>query len=226
MADDAVGAFDAYAPRYNAERRKIVPSFDAFYGAAVEAISLDGNVPRRVLDLGAGTGLLSAWIAEAHPQARFVLQDASPAMLERASEMLGDRIEEVVVSDFADPLPAGPFDAVVSSLAIHHIADDAKRDLYARTLDVLAPGAWFVNAEHIAGATKLLDEQYHRWHETESRRLGLSSQEWEAALERFRHDVRTPVADQLAWLNEIGFSDVDCLWRDHSIAVMIGRKAR
>jgi tRNA (cmo5U34)-methyltransferase len=226
MADTAVGSFEAHAPEYNALRRKFIPPFDRFYGAAVEAISFGGNKPKRILDLGAGTGLLTSWIADRYPDAKFVLQDGSPAMLEQATELLGDRIESVVVSDFADPLPEGPFCAVVSSLAIHHLEDDAKRDVYARAHDELAPGGWFVNAEHVAGPTELLDEEFRVWHAAEAKRLGATDEEWAAALERFKHDRRSSVHDQMKWLTQIGFTEIECLMQDYCFAVMIGRRAR
>jgi tRNA (cmo5U34)-methyltransferase len=223
MADNAIGSFEAHAPEYNALRRKLIPPFDRFYGAAVEAISFDGNEPRRILDLG--TGLLSSLIADKHPAAKFVLQDGSPAMLEQAGDVLGDKIESVVVSDFADPLPAGPFDAIVSSLAIHHLPDEGKVDVYRRAHAELSPGGWFVNAEQVLGPTDVLEREFDTWHEAEVRRLGVTDEQWAAATERFQHDIRSPVHDQMKWLTQIGFENVECLMQDYCFAVLIGRRA-
>lgn len=225
MADNAIGSFEAHAPEYNALRRKLIPPFDRFFGAAVEAISFGGNDPKRILDLGAGTGLLTSQLADRYPGARFVLQDGSPAMLEQASELLGDKIESVVVSDFADPLPEGPFDAVVSSLAIHHLEDEGKRDVYARAHDALAPKGWFVNAEQVAGPTATLEKQFNEWHARAAKAQGATDDEWNAALERFKHDRRSSVHDQMKWLTQIGFTDVECLMQDYCFAVLIGRRA-
>ena len=225
MADNAIGSFEAHAPEYNALRRKLIPPFDRFYGAAVDAISFGGNKPKRILDVGAGTGLLSSLIADKHPNAKFVLQDGSPAMLEQAGDLLGDSIESTVVSDFADPLPGDSYCAVVSSLAIHHVKDEGKRDIYSRAHDALSPKGWFVNAEHVAGPTELLDKEFDAWHEREAKALGVTNAEWDAALERFTHDHRSSVHDQMKWLTQIGFTDVECLMQDYCFAVLIGRKA-
>jgi tRNA (cmo5U34)-methyltransferase len=53
-----------------------VPQFDLFYGTAVRALGPLAEGPlKRVLDLGAGTGLLTAAVAETYPDARFELLD-------------------------------------------------------------------------------------------------------------------------------------------------------
>lgn len=221
---DATAAFDAHAGGYDAQRRRLVPGFDAFYGAAVDALDLAEGPLRRILDIGAGTGVLSTRVAAAHPEAGLVLLDGAPAMLERAKAALGDRAT-TCVADFRDPLPDGPFDAVVSALAIHHLDDAGKRDLFLRVHATLAPGAVFVNAEHVAGPTPWLEARYQAWHRAESAALGTTPEEWAAAEERMSFDKLSPVAPHLDWLREAGFTDVDCLFRDHGFAVMVGRRA-
>ena len=134
-APDAQAWFDRWVDTYDADRRVLIPCFDAFYGTAAEAAALDRPSGARVLDLGAGTGLLSSVLAGSLPDATFVLLDEAPAMLDRAVERLaplGDRVR-TVVADLREPLPEGPFDVVASALAIHHL-DDAGKASY--TFDV------------------------------------------------------------------------------------------
>lgn len=225
MTNATSATFDAHAAGYDALRRRLVPVFDAFYGAAVEALGLARRPVRRVLDLGAGTGLLSARIAAAHPEASFVLLDGAPAMLERARTALGDRAA-TVVGDLADPLPVdgGPFDAIVSALAIHHLDDAGKRALFARVHDALAPGGVFVNAEQVLAATPALEADAVRWHREAAAALGATPEEWAGAEERMRHDRCATVEDQLAWLRAAGLQDVDAPYRHHRFAVLAGRR--
>ena len=162
MTDAARAAFEAHAEGYDAERRRLLPCFDAFYAAAVEAVGLSGRPPGRVLDLGAGTGLLAGFVARGLPGgASSTLLDGAGAMLAQARERLGERAS-YVVGDLVDPLPEGPWDAIVSALAIHHLDDPAKRDLFARVRAALAPGGLFVNAEQVAGESAWLDVVYVR----------------------------------------------------------------
>jgi tRNA (cmo5U34)-methyltransferase len=217
----APATFDAHAAAYEAPRRRLIPCFDAFYGTAVDALGLLGRPPRRVLDLGAGTGILAARVAAAHPDAELVLTDGAPAMLDQARAALGPRAE-LHVADLADPhLPAGPFDAVVSALAIHHLDDAGKQALFARVCAALPPGGVFVNAEQVVGPTPALDRRYRAWHEAAARALGATDEEWAGAQERMRHDRCADVESQLRWLREAGFDGADCLFKDHRFAVLV-----
>lgn len=201
-----------------------MPSYDALYGAAVSALGLAERPLERILDLGAGTGLLTGWIAAAHPQASFTLLDASAAMLAEARTALGEEAR-YVTADLTDELPAGPWDAVVSALAIHHIADADKRDLVARVHAALSPGGVFVNAEHVAAPTPALEAHYAEWHERRAAELGATAAEWAGGVQRMGYDRLATLADQLAWLGQAGFADVDCLFKDHRFAVLAGRRA-
>jgi tRNA (cmo5U34)-methyltransferase len=224
MSEAARAAFEAHAEDYEAERRRLLPCFDAFYAAAVEAVGLSGRPPARVLDLGAGTGLLAGFVAQAFPAAQLMLLDGAGAMLAQARERLGERAS-YVVGDFADPLPEGPWDAIVSSLAIHHVDDPGKRDLFARVRTALAPGGVFVNAEQVAGESAWLDAVYVERHERAARALGATEAEWAAAAQRMSHDLCATVEDQLAWLRSAGFADAGCFWRDGRFAVLVARAA-
>jgi tRNA (cmo5U34)-methyltransferase len=224
MTNAAARTFDAAAEQYDVQRRRLIPCFDAFYGAAVQALALADRPPARVLDLGAGTGVLARHITGAHPAAELTLLDDSPAMLAEARKALGDRAA-YVTADFEAPLPAGPWDAVVSALAIHHLADDGKRDLIGRVHEALAPGGVFVNAEQILGPTPALDAAYLARQEAGARAAGSDDEEWAAAMERMRHDRCATVADHLAWLAHAGFVDVDAPFRDGRFAVLVGRRA-
>ncbi|HEX8156396.1 MAG TPA: class I SAM-dependent methyltransferase [Solirubrobacteraceae bacterium] len=215
--------FDAHASEYEALRRRLIPPYDAFYGAAVAALALANTPLRRILDVGAGTGLLARAVAAAYPQAALTLFDGAPAMLARARAVLGTGAS-YVTGDFG-ALPPGPWDAVVSALAIHHVDDGAKRDLFARVHDALAPGGVFVNAEQVRGASALFDDANARWHERRAAELGTTAQEWAAACERMLLDHLATVDQQLSWLRDAGFAEVDCVFKDHKFAVLVARRS-
>ena len=177
-----------------------------------------------MLDVGAGTGLLAERVALAIPDAQLTLLDGSPAMLATARERLGEQAS-YVRQDFADELPRGPWDAVVSALAIHHVDDAGKRALFEQIHAQLAPGGVFVNAEQVAGPTPRLDALYADWHRTRSTELGTTPEEWTAAQWRMSYDQLATLDDQLAWLRGAGFEDVDCLFKQYAFAVIVARRA-
>jgi tRNA (cmo5U34)-methyltransferase len=224
MTNRTTDAFDAHADRYDSLRRRLIPPYDAFYGTAVSALGLIPRPggPRRILDLGAGTGLLARHVLDAYPDAELTLLDGAPAMLDQARDALGDR-HSYVVGDLSDPLPGDGYCAVVSALAIHHLDDAGKQALFARVHDALAPGGLFVNAEQVTGPSPLFDDLYARWHEQQSRALGASDEDWAGAEERMAHDRCSDVESQLTWLRAAGFGDADCLFKDHRFAVLVAR---
>ncbi|PZS12207.1 MAG: SAM-dependent methyltransferase [Solirubrobacterales bacterium] len=216
----ATALFSRYARDYDASRRRLIPAFDDFYGAVVDTLSLGPGPIERVLDLGAGTGLLSAGILAAHPYAKLVLLDGSEEMLARAQARLGPALSELHLGDMRDCLPAGPFDAIVSALAIHHLDDGAKRDLFARALARLRPGGAFVNAEQVAGPSRSLTDVYDRVWVRQCRALGATAEELSDARERMANDDCADVDSQLRWLRKAGFAEVDCVLKSWRFAVM------
>src|ERR687883_1992913 len=90
----------------------------------------------RILELGIGTGETTRRVLELHPGAHLTGIDSSAPMVARAQETFPDA--DLRVARLEDPLPDGPFDLVVSTLAVHHLDSDGKRDLFGRVAAALA----------------------------------------------------------------------------------------
>lgn len=221
--------FDAGAPGYDAVRRNLVPCFDAFYASALDIIGEWAHGAPAVLDLGAGTGLFSAMVAARIPGARLHLVDLSEAMLAEARRRFADAPACGVsfeVRDYAEGGLGGPWDLVVSALSIHHLADDAKRALFARVFDSLRPGGLFVNADQVLGPTPAAEARYRRLWDEAVLRSGVDRREYERAVERMRHDRCAPLKAQLEWLRAAGFAEVDCAFKQWRFAVYFGLRPR
>jgi tRNA (cmo5U34)-methyltransferase len=219
-------AFDAAATGYDGLRRQLIPCFDDFYGAAVDLLPFRPGAAPRILDLGAGTGLLAAMLLDRWPRARLTLVDLSGEMLGQARARFAGRDAQVAirVADYlADPL-GGPYDAVVSALSIHHLPDPGKRALFRRAFAALRAGGWFVDADNVLAPTPALAAEDRALWIARVRKSGIGAEDLRAALRRTRLDVLAPLADQLAWLRRAGFDDVDCRYKWLHFAVFCGRR--
>jgi tRNA (cmo5U34)-methyltransferase len=139
---------------YLAMIRTEVPDYDTLQAEISRAASeWKGTSAPRVLDLGAGTGSTAKAVLDARPDARLVLVDENPGMVAIARELLpAASIEDVVIADLADPLPDGPFDLVVSALAIHHLDGEQKQALFAAVHKRLRADGRFAMADVVVPA--------------------------------------------------------------------------
>jgi SAM-dependent methyltransferase len=169
--------------------------------------------PQRVLDLGSGGGRLLGLVKAARPAASFVAVDFSPTMLDALrNEFASDPRVSVVAHDLSDAFPdLGRSDLVVSSFAIHHLPHGRKRSLYAEIFDLLTPHGVFCNLEHVASPTV---ELHHEFLE----KLDITAAEEDPSNKLLDLEI------QLAWLREIGFKNVDCLWKWRELALLVGTK--
>ena len=183
----------------------------------------------RVLDIGAGYGALAMTILDRYAQATAVCLDASEAMLAIGRERNAHRTDriEFVQGSLATPewLRAvhGTFDAVVSSRALHHFTEQQRRRyIFREVFELVRPGGCFINADNVRAATKSLADRYRRardgYLENDIRRssggkTGLA--ELRAATPSTYHGPHNngELEQELAWLRQAGFADVDCFWK-------------
>ena len=164
---------------YLAEMAAEIPGYEELQGAVVAATA-DVRA-KRVLELGTGTGETALRVLAEHPEASWVGIDASEPMLARARERLPDA--DLRLARLEDELPPGPFDLVVSALAVHHLDGAGKRDLFSRVARVLRPGGVFVLGDVVVPAPGPEGPIYIDW----------------------VMDKPDSVDDQLAWLRDTGF---------------------
>ncbi len=213
------------ASEYDISRRRLIPCYDLFYATAAELTAHSIKVPSpAILDLGAGTGLLSEFAMKKVKSASLYLLDESTDMLAKAQQRLAQYNPTMLIQSMTEPLPAIKFHAVVSSVAIHHLPDADKRDLFKRIYQSLAPGGVFINAEQILGETKWQQQLYEDMHLNGARALGSDEDEIRAAKERMTYDKCATLSDQISWLREIGFHNADSFFHSFRFAVYAGWK--
>jgi tRNA (cmo5U34)-methyltransferase len=222
------------------DRRKLIPLFDVQEELTKRLITRGEREVLRFVDLGAGDGGFAELLLDLYPESSGVLVDFSEPMLAAARERLATKQGrwEIVEADLADPewqsgLPAGErFEAVVSRLAIHHLPDERKQELYAEAHGLLKPGGIFLNWEHVetAGLANGLFDEYFRERLIEAEQQHehpRPAEEVVASYDDARDDdiLRDPES-QCDWLRAIGFEKVDVYFKLPGLAIFGGEKGR
>ena len=221
MAHSVKRHLDVDADAYDIEIRRFIPHYDEMLATGVELLATLAPPDAHVLDLGGGTGALSAAVLRELRKAHVTLLDVDPAMLDEARRRLapfGDRVE-FREGSFLDPLPAA--DAVVASLALHHVHElGAKTDLYRAIHAALSPGGVFLNLDAaITEDARLNALTFDRW-ATRMAEHGITDGEARGHFAAWaREDRYFPLDEELAALRRAGFSEVECFWRRGGTAI-------
>lgn len=178
--------------------REEVPGYERLQDAAVAAT---GRGATRMLELGTGTGETARRLLVRHPAATLIGLDASDGMLAYARGVLPSERVELRAARLEEPLPRGPFDVVVSVLAVHHLDGPGKAEMFRRVGRALAPGGRFVLGDVVvpedpADAVTPIEDD---------------------------HDRPSTVAEQLAWLAEADLR-ASVAWTEHDLAVLVGMR--
>lgn len=119
--------------------------------------NLTGEI-KKVLDLGAGTGLELIPFFKKYPDARVTAIDTSEKMLEELSKRdFADKVE-TICGDFLDIDYENEYDAVISTSALHHLDEESKGTLYKKIYKSLKTNGLFANADRIAKSQE--DQDY------------------------------------------------------------------
>lgn len=194
------------------------PSLDLLLQVLADHL-VSASVPRRVLDLGCGHGVIAARVLQEIEGTTLMGVDGSIPMLDLACEQLASypgrwRLHQ---ADFEVMIPADltgePFGAAIAVQSLHNCSDTGKQKVLASMQAVLAPNGLFLLLDRIRLATSGLFGVYRSvWD-----RLGPTSNDQHLEGQTFEEHERTRISrdDQpgsldmnLLWLREAGFSEV------------------
>ncbi|HSB67555.1 MAG TPA: methyltransferase domain-containing protein [Anaerolineales bacterium] len=199
--------------------------------------------PANVLELCCGEGLLAELILRAYPEVYYSGLDGSPLMLEKAAQRLSAFSNRVQLSGFELAERSWrkrdhPVQAVLSSLAIHHLPGEGKRMLFRDVCNLLQIGGVFIVADMVEPVSlpgkRVAAEAWDTVVRERSLKLdgntgGLdffSREHWNT----FRYpdpddiDHPSPLYDQLKWLEQAGFRDIDVHFMQAGHALFSGWK--
>ena len=215
------------AEAYDVEIRRFIPYYDEMIVTGVEVLAALVAPDAHVLDLGGGTGALSFAVLDGLPDARVTVLDVDPDMLAAARRRLADFDDRVTFrhASFLDSLPAA--DAVVASLALHHVHDlETKTALYRAIHDALSPGGVWLNLDAaVTGGARLNGLVFDRMVQRMGDH-GISDAEARGHFAAWAEEDRYfPLDVELGALRQAGFDEVECFWRRGLTAVTCALRA-
>ncbi len=237
---------------YNAMAPYLVPNYDLFQIEIVNLIVQEDAIPERIIDLGAGSGILLERLLTAFPDSHCYWVDSSLDFMRVAKDKLhrfNGRVTYIDASmedNWASYLSDG-VDLITSMTAIHHLETHEKKDLYRVCFETLRPGGWFFNIDEMRSVS---DDAYRNSllrlvkhvDDFESIFSGLEAEHYKEFVfyfERWKkrnidefdrpktkgEDIHESFMDQIQWLADAGFQDTDLFMKYHLWSMIGGKKA-
>ncbi|WP_414470409.1 class I SAM-dependent methyltransferase [Methanobacterium sp. ACI-7] len=219
--------FEEEAHEFDELILKLIPHYEEMVDALISAIPFNKEDSIKVMDLGCGTGTISKSLKEKYNDANITCLDLAENMIEMAKIKL-DAYNDInyITGDFYHFEFPEKYDLIVSSLALHHlVTDEDKKEFYSKIYGSLNEGGVFLNADGVLSSIDYLNELYlQKWTGFMNRHIDIEEiqQKWVPAAEEEDHP--TKLVNQLQWFLDIGFKDVDVIWKYYGFAVYGGFK--
>jgi tRNA (cmo5U34)-methyltransferase len=215
-SDELANFFNAISDEYGLAIQRCVPRYTEMLWAIFEYLPDSLRQPKRVLELGCGTGNLSELIARNFPNARLTLVDLSDSSLRTCrSRMPTSAQVEYVHRDFRELVFAdNQFDLILSTISLHHLNSTEKQRLFANGYDWLSAGGMLSYGDQFSAlAADVYQRHMENW-KAYTQSAGASEKEWQMWMDhQEKQDFHDSLPDQLEWLRKAGFENVDCTWR-------------
>ena len=225
--DEVKQHFEGEAGDFDRIILTLVPDYAEMLEALIAALPFEKKRVIHAIDLGCGTGTLARAIVDTFPNASVTCVDVAKNMIALAQSKLENHARaHYVLADFVTFEFEEEYDAVVSSLALHHLlTDEDKRRFYRRIYERLRPGGVFYNADVVLASSEFLQSVYlEKWMMFMRRRVPREEIENNWIPKYHAEDRPAKLMNQLAWMEEIGFVDVDVIWKYYNFAVYGGSK--
>jgi tRNA (cmo5U34)-methyltransferase len=218
--------FEQEAETFDELIKTIIPHYEDMIKSMILALPYHRKEKIKVLDLGCGTGNISKAVKESFPNASITCVDMAENMIKMAKSKLSAYDDvQFEIADFRDLNFLEEFDAVISSLALHHLQDPEKKPFYEDIKMFLKKGGVFYNVDNILGSSPHLNQVYmDKWVEF---MLEYHSQEEIDTVWLPKHreeDFPSPLRSHIQWLEDAGFKEVDVVWKSYMFGVYGGKK--
>jgi len=226
MMPDLKKHFNKEAEAFDKQVQKNIPCYNEMLTALINAIPNNKDSPK-ILDLGCGTGNIAQKALNRFPEAEVTCLDLSENMIEIAKDKLSSYENiEYIVGDFTQMELNTKYDVVLSSLALHHIPNDEEKEaMYKNIYETLEKDGVFYNADVIKANSNYNEELNNKIAIQEMKENGVTDEEIaEHKGKRDANDIPTTLIKHIKMLENVGFKEIDVIWKHYSNAVYGGSK--
>lgn len=219
--------YNLISSEYTEMLERLVPRYREMLWMILDYIPKDLK-PKRIVDLGCGTGNLSEGVVNQYPEAELIAVDLSASILQEASERLKKYSNIKYLNEDFNTLEfeAGSVDLIVSSIALHHLTDPQKEKLLKKIYTWLSPNGILIFGDQFAGSTAARYQQHMNNWKQSSEGKNVPDSEWKLWMEhQEKHDYHTTVENYFTWCKAIGFENTDVVWRYFLWTVFIAHKS-
>lgn len=218
--------FEKEAKLFDNFFHKIVPYYAQMQEILAQAIPFDEKKKIKVIDLGCGTGNLSLKVKHRYPNCSLTCIDMTENMIEMAKIKLKKfpdtifRHGDIRKFDYSKR-----YDAVVSSMVLHHIESSEKVSFYRKLKKTLNKNGVFLNIDVFVTKDWRMQKFYiDKWTQfmTEN---GLSLNKIKEMLNRHKKEDRPSVIEkEVEYLHKAGFKSVNIILKNFNFAVYCAKK--
>jgi tRNA (cmo5U34)-methyltransferase len=217
--------FEDEAEEFDSIIKKLIPHYGEMVDILASAVPFSKESAFSMIDLGCGTGTISKAVKDIFPNANITCVDIAGKMLEIAKEKInGDVVS--IQADFNNFEFPGKYDLVVSSLALHHLENDAdKMRFYQKIYSAINDGGIFINIDVVLGSDDFLQKlNMEKWKDFMGKNVSAEEIENKWLKNYYTEDRPAKLITHLEMLKECGFPCVDVIYKYFNYAVYTGRK--
>lgn len=222
-----INHFEGEAEQYDGIIKNLIPYYHQMVEALVNTLPFGHSENIEVIDLGCGTGTISRAVKDVYPKAKITCLDISGKMLQIAAGKLSDAQDAVYInSNLYDFNFEKKYDAVVSSLALHHLAtNEDKLDFYRKIYSCLNTDGVFINSDVVLASTDILQERYmEQWKNFMCINVPMDEVESKWIPTYYVEDRPAQMIEHFEMLKDAGFEVVDVVWKYYNYAVYMAAK--
>jgi tRNA (cmo5U34)-methyltransferase len=219
--------FEEEAQVYDEQITNLIPYYRQMVESIVSTLPFKSSDCIEIIDLGCGTGNVSRAILDVYPNAKLTCLDVAENMLQMTRFKLKDEPDTIYLhEDFYNFKFDKQYDAVVSSLALHHLETlDDKLNFFKEIYSGIKDRGIFIDADNVIASTDSYQQKYMEvW--KKFMRWNVSEEDVENIWipKYYEEDRPVSLLDNLDMLKKAGFTSVDVVWKFYNFATFMALK--